>query len=47
MPRKHTTAHIEHFTPRASLAALGAKLTALRLFDPVGQHVAIRHEMAS
>jgi hypothetical protein len=41
MPAQSTTALSEHFTPHATLAALGAKLVALGFFDPVEQHVRI------
>lgn len=35
---------IQHFTPHATLAALGLKLQALRLFTPIQQHVQIRQK---
>ena len=40
MPSQSTTA-VDAFTPHASLAALGAKLRDLDLFDPIRQHVCI------
>jgi hypothetical protein len=39
-----TTKPAAPFTPHASLAALGAKLRALDLFDPVRQHVDLRQK---
>jgi hypothetical protein len=47
MRSESTTTPASGFTPHASLAALGARLRDLGLFDPVRQHVRIDHEMAS
>ena len=44
MPAKSTTVTRQAFTPHASLAALGQKLRALALFDPVRQHVDIHQK---
>ena len=41
MPSQSTTTQVSTFTPHASLAALGAKLRDLDLFDPIRQHVQI------
>lgn len=44
MPDESTTATSDRFTPHASLAALGAKLRSIDLFDPVRQHVDIHQK---
>jgi hypothetical protein len=44
MRTQSTTAPAASFTPHASLAALGARLRDLDLFDPVRQHVAIHQK---
>jgi hypothetical protein len=44
MTRHSTTAAGDGFTPHASLAALGAKLRQLELFDVITQHVVIHQK---
>jgi hypothetical protein len=44
MPKQSTTREREAFTPRASLAALGAKIRDVKLFDTIEQHVSIQQK---
>jgi hypothetical protein len=41
VPKQSTTTKLDPFTPHASLAALGAKIRDLQLFDVIEQHVTI------
>ena len=37
----------QHYTPHATLAAIGVKIRSLNLFDTIKEHVFIKHETAS
>jgi len=45
MTRSHETT--QHYTPHATLAAIGLKFHSLKLFDTIKEHVFIKHETAS